>query len=136
MNISVNPSPGFRDHPEHGISALPFDGVVVVTFGDVIVASTERALLLREANHDPVFYIPFEDIYFEFLTASDTHTHCPFKGDASYWNASASGNATRDVMWAYRSPFDEMLRIKDYGAFYPNKVRIEATPRGGETADL
>jgi uncharacterized protein (DUF427 family) len=42
MNISVNPSPGVRDHPEHGISALPFDGVVVVTFGDAVVASREK----------------------------------------------------------------------------------------------
>lgn len=51
---------------------------------------------------------------------------CPFKGNASYWNASAVGEAADDVMWAYESPFDEMLDIKDHGAFYPNKVRIEA----------
>lgn len=136
MNIALNPSPGFKDHPEHTITVAPFDGVVVVTFGDAIVASTENALLLREVDHSPVFYIPFEDIYFEFLQPSDTRTHCPFKGDASYWNVSASGSATRDVMWSYQAPFDEMVRIKDHGAFYPNKVRIEATPDDGETADL
>lgn len=136
MNIAINPSPGFKDHPEHMIAVTPFDGVVVVTFGDAIIASSERALVLREAKYSPVFYIPFADIYFEFLTPSDTRTHCPFKGDASYWNASASGNAASDVMWAYQAPFDEMTGIKDHGAFYPNKVRIEATPRGGETADI
>jgi len=53
---------------------------------------------------------------------------CPFKGNASYWNASAVGEAADDVMWAYQMPFDEMLGIKDHGAFYPNKVRIEAAP--------
>jgi uncharacterized protein (DUF427 family) len=136
MNIALNPSPGFKNHPEHRITVAPFDGVVVVTFGDAVIASSDRALVLREADYPPVFYIPFEDIYFDFLQPSDTHSHCPFKGDASYWGVSASGNATKDVMWAYQAPYDEMMQIRNHGAFYPNKVRIEATPRGGETADI
>jgi uncharacterized protein (DUF427 family) len=35
----------------------------------------------------------------------------------------------KNAMWAYRQPFDEMAEIRDHGAFYPNKVTIEATPR-------
>ena len=82
----------------------PFDGVVTVVFSDAILASTDEALVLREADYPPVFYIPFKDIYFELLKPSDTSTHCPFKGDASYWNASAVGEAVNDVMWAYGRP--------------------------------
>ncbi len=136
---------GYRGQPFARVSAEPvapitvepFDGVVTVVFSDAILASTDEALVLREADYPPVFYIPFKDIYFELLKRSDTSTHCPFKGDASYWNASAVGEAVNDVMWAYERPYDEMTEIKDHGAFYPDKVRIEANPSSGEVgADL
>jgi uncharacterized protein (DUF427 family) len=110
----------------------PFDGVVTVLFSDAMLASTEKAIVLREADYPPVFYIPFKDIYFELMERSGTSTYCPYKGDASYWNASAVGEAVNDVMWAYEQPYDEMIGIKDHGAFYPNKVRIEASPKSGE----
>ena len=132
MNIAANPSPGFQRNPSHRISVEPFDGAVTVVFSDAILASSDRALVMREADRPPVFYIPFEDVYFEFLKRSDTSTHCPYKGDASYWNATAAGEAANDVMWAYEGPYDEMVEIKDHGAFCPNKVRIEANPKSGE----
>lgn len=129
MNVAAaNPAPGFQRNPGHRITIEPFDGVVTVSFSDAILASSRDALILREGSYPPVFYIPFKDIYFELMKPSATSTHCPFKGDASYWNASAVGEAADDVMWAYQMPFDEMLEIKDHGAFYPNKVRIEAAP--------
>ena len=137
MNIAANPSPGFQRNPSRRITVEPFDGAVTVVFSDAIVASTDKALVLREADYPPVFYIPFKDVYFEFLKRSDTSTHCPYKGNASYWNVSAAGEAVNDVMWAYERPYDEMLQIKDHGAFYPDKVRIEANPKSGEVgADL
>ncbi|MCX7304235.1 MAG: DUF427 domain-containing protein [Hyphomicrobiales bacterium] len=126
MNIAANPSPGFQRNPAHRITIEPFEGVVTVTFADAVIASSRQALVLREGSYPPVFYVPFNDIYFDFLQPSATSTHCPFKGNASYWNASAGGEGATDVMWAYERPFDEMLEIKDHGAFYPNKVRIDA----------
>jgi len=128
MNTAANPAPGFQRNPDHRITIEPFDGVVTVSFSDAILASSRKALILREGDYPPVFYIPFKDIYFELLNASASSTHCPYKGNATYWNASAVGEAANDVMWAYERPFDEMLEIKDHGAFYPNKVRIEAAP--------
>lgn len=136
MDFAVNPSPGFRNRPEHTISVMPFKGVVVITFGDVVLASSKSALLLKEADYSPVYYVPFKDVDFELLQPSDATTHCPFKGDAAHWSASASGEAAKNVMWAYRHPYDEMTAIKDHGAFYANKVRIEATPDDGQTVDL
>ena len=102
--------------------------MVTVSFAEAIVASSNEALVLREEDYPPVFYIPFKDVYFDFLKPTDTSTHCPYKGNASYWSASASGEAEKDVMWAYEHPYDEMIRIKDHGAFYPNKVTIDANP--------
>jgi uncharacterized protein (DUF427 family) len=130
MDAKANPAPGFRDRPEKSITIEPFHGLVVVTFADAIIASSKRAKVLREDKYPAAFYIPFEDIYFDFLTPTATSTYCPFKGDASYWSVAASGEGEADVMWAYRQPYDEMESIRDHGAFYPNKVSIEATPNG------
>ncbi|GLS30708.1 Uncharacterized conserved protein, DUF427 family [Mesorhizobium albiziae] len=128
MDTAANPSPGFQRNPGRRITVEPFDGVVTVSFAEAIVASSNEALVLREEDYPPVFYIPFKDVYFDFLKRTDTSTHCPYKGNASYWSASASGDAEKDVMWAYKHPYDEMIRIKDHGAFYPNKVTIDANP--------
>ncbi|WP_312796163.1 DUF427 domain-containing protein [Tianweitania sp.] len=109
-----------------GITVEPFDGVVTATFADVIIGSSKEALLLREEDHDPVFYIPFKDVYFDFLRKSPTVTHCPHKGDASHWSVSANGEGMDDVVWAYETPFAGVAEIAGHAAFYPKKVRIEA----------
>jgi uncharacterized protein (DUF427 family) len=132
MEKAANPSPGFKRNPSYPITVEPFDGTVTVKFSNAVIASSDDALVLKEAEHPAVFYLPFKDIYFDLLKPADTSTHCPFKGDASYWNVSAVGQSEKDVMWAYRNPYDEMSRIKDHGAFYPDKVRIEATARALE----
>lgn len=125
---TANPSPGFRQNPGRRITVQTYGGVVNVTFADAVVASTDNALVLREQEYPAVFYIPFEDIYFELMNRSDTTTHCPYKGNASYWNVAAGGKAETDVMWAYEHPYDEMLPIRNHGAFYLTKVRIDAQP--------
>lgn len=126
--MSANPSPGFRRDPSYRIAIGPFEGIVTVRLGDVVLASSAEALTLREADRPPVFYIPFGDIYFEFLKPSATTTHCPFKGNASYWSAKLADGVTQDVMWAYEQPYDEMLAIGGHGAFYPARVTIETMP--------
>jgi uncharacterized protein (DUF427 family) len=108
------------------ITVEKFDGVVTATFADVILASSQEALLLREEGHDPVFYIPFKDVYFTFLRKSPTVTHCPHKGDAGHWSVSANGEGMDDVMWSYETPFQGVAPIAGHAAFYPKKVRIEA----------
>lgn len=124
---SAGPSPGFKRAPNHTISVTPYPGTVTVSLGDAIIASSKAALALREANYPVVYYLPFKDIYFEHLQKTATRTHCPFKGDASYWRASAKGEAADDAMWAYEAPFDEMAAIRDHGAFYTGKLRVEAS---------
>ncbi|PWJ85398.1 uncharacterized protein (DUF427 family) [Pseudaminobacter salicylatoxidans] len=128
MEIVAHSAPGFRRNPTYSITVKRFTGTVVVFFADAVIASTTHAKVLREQGHEPVYYIPFEDIYFEFLRPSETRTYCPFKGHASYWNVIASGDAARDVMWSYQDPYSEMAVIDKHAAFYPRKVRIDVTP--------
>jgi uncharacterized protein (DUF427 family) len=123
MNIAQkNPAPGFESHPEHTITIEPFGKHVTVKSGDTVVASSDNALLLKEHTYPGVIYVPFANIDFGKLAATDTSTHCPFKGDASYWSVK---DGAKDAMWAYQHPFDEMTEIRDHGAFYPNRVTIE-----------
>jgi uncharacterized protein (DUF427 family) len=123
MLTGQNPSPGLRNRPQHTISVAPYGKHVTVRSNGAVIASSDKALVLNEHTHQPVVYIPFADIDFGKLAATDTSTHCPFKGDASYWSVK---DGAKDAMWAYQDPYDEMLEIKDHGAFYPNRVTIEA----------
>lgn len=126
MDKPANPSPGFQRNPGKVITVEPYAGAVTVRAGDVVIATSTRAKLLTEPPYPAAFYIPFEDIDFGKLRKTELSTHCPYKGDASYWSVVSAGDAGKDAMWAYEHPFDEMVTIRDHGAFYPNKVVIEA----------
>ena len=55
----------------------------------------------------------------ERLERTAHRTHCPFKGDASYFSIA---NGPENAAWSYEQPYDEMQEIKDLLAFYPGKV--------------
>lgn len=91
--------------------------VRVVRDGQVL-AESRRPLLLHETGLPVRYYLPPADVRTELLTGSDTSTHCPFKGDASYW--SVPGGA--DVVWAYQEPLPEVAAIKGHFCFYDTEV--------------
>jgi uncharacterized protein (DUF427 family) len=122
-----NPAPGFARNPSKVITIEPCDGVVTVSAGGVEIARSAHAKVLAETPYPPVVYVPFADIDFGHLARTDHATHCPFKGNASYWSVPALGNAGTNVMWAYEHPFDETAGIRDHGAFYPDRVKITGT---------
>ncbi|MFK0692838.1 DUF427 domain-containing protein [Mesorhizobium sp. IMUNJ 23033] len=113
--------------PPATLAIVPFDGTLTVWFSDAIVASSRRAKLLHEDGRDPVFYIPFEDIYFELFEKTNTTTDSPW-GTASYWRVHAVGASADDFMWAYETPETAALSIAKHGAFDPDKARIDADP--------
>lgn len=121
---SANPAPGFAKYPDHKITLEPLGKPVSVSVDGISLARSDDAILMREGTYTPVVYIPFSGIEFSKLTQTETSTHCPFKGDASYWRTSG-GNAGPDIMWSYESPYDDMAEIKGYGAFYGDRVTIE-----------
>jgi uncharacterized protein (DUF427 family) len=110
------------------ISIQPFSGTVNVLFSDAVIASTDNAKVLKEPGHAPVLYVPFEDIYFDFLKKTGSISKCPIKGTASYWRVSAVGEAADDFMWAYETPNPEAAEIARHGAFDESKAVIEAIP--------
>ena len=113
--------PAKSDHP---ITLVPYQGRVVVRFAGEIVADTTSALELREASYRPVIYVPRADADLQFYERSDHRTHCPFKGDASYFHLTASGKRADNAVWSYEAPFDGVKEIAGYVAFYPDKVSV------------
>ncbi|HYD37856.1 MAG TPA: DUF427 domain-containing protein [Allosphingosinicella sp.] len=111
----------------HRIEITPFGGRVRVRVGGGIVADTAHALLLEEGSLAPVFYIPRGDVHMERLAPSATTSHCPFKGDASYFSAEGG---PADVAWSYEAPLPAAADIAGHLAFYPNKAGIETVPFG------
>ncbi|SEC96852.1 DUF427 domain-containing protein [Bradyrhizobium erythrophlei] len=107
------------DHPI-SIDVNPFR--VVVKVGGKVIADTRDALTLREASYPPVQYIPRRDVDMAALTRSEHTTYCPYKGDASYYSIPAGGNRSLNAVWTYEAPFEAMVQIRDYVAFYPDRV--------------
>jgi len=111
--------------PDHPITIAPTPGRVRVTRDGAAIADTTRALTLREANYPPVQYIPRTDADRMLLIPSRTITHCPYKGDASYFSIKVGDRLIEDAIWSYEKPFDAVKEIAGHLAFYPDKVTIE-----------
>jgi uncharacterized protein (DUF427 family) len=115
--------------PDHPITIKPTSEHVRVTFNGKVVADTRRALVLQEASYKPVFYIPREDAQMASFERTSNATHCPYKGDASYYSIKVGDRVAENAIWSYETPFPAMQEITGYLAFYPNRVdKIEATP--------
>ena len=111
--------------PDHPIAITPNPKRVRVTAGGVIIADTTHALTLKEASYPAVQYVPRQDTNMALLSRSERTTHCPYKGDASYYSVTAGGKVLENSIWTYETPFPAMTGISGYLAFYPDKVRIE-----------
>ena len=108
--------------PNHPISIEANPSRVVVKVDGKIIANTSAALTLREASYPPDQYIPRRDVDMAALARSEHTSYCPYKGDASYYSIPAGGERSRDAVWTYEAPFEAMVQIKDYVAFYPDRV--------------
>ena len=107
--------------PDHPITIERNPRRVVVTLGGKVIADTTDALTLREARYPPVHYIPRKDVR-AALERSDHTTYCPYKGDASYFSIPAGGERSRNAIWSYEAPYDAVAEIREYLAFYPDRV--------------
>lgn len=92
--------------------------------GELLAESDETVIV--EGNH----YFPPDSIRRELFEASDTHTHCPWKGDASYLHVVIDGERNDDAAWFYPAPLPRAEAIRDYVAFWRG-VEVEAAPSDG-----
>jgi len=101
------------------------------------VADSSKVLVMYETRLAPVFYFPREDVRMDLLAKSDRRTHCPFKGNASYWTIRVGSRSAEDAAWSYEAPYDESSIVKEYVAFdwpaidqwYADDTQIVEQPR-------
>ena len=129
QNVVTSSKPIKIPGPDHPITIERNPVRIVVSVAGRIVADTREALTLREAAYPAVQYIPRNDVNMALLERTDHATYCPYKGDASYFSIPLGGNRSLNAVWSYEVPYAPVAPIKDYLAFYPDRVdAIEERP--------
>jgi uncharacterized protein (DUF427 family) len=83
------------------------------TWQDTVIAESDKTIVV-EGNH----YFPSNSIKTEYLSPSDTHSTCPWKGIASYYTLRVGDQTNTDAAWYYPEPKEAAKSIKNYVAFW------------------
>ena len=89
------------------------------TWKGTVLAESEDTVVV-EGNH----YFPADSLRREHFRESATHTNCPWKGEASYYDVLAGGEVNADAAWYYPEPKDAAQEIRGRVAFWRG-VRVE-----------
>ncbi|MEM8579087.1 MAG: DUF427 domain-containing protein [Pseudomonadota bacterium] len=101
-------------------------GTWSVRAGGAVLAESKTALELSEGDYPAVIYFPRADIAMAFLDQTERSTHCPHKGDATYFSVVTKSTTLENAAWSYEAPKDDVARIKDHIAFYASdSVTVE-----------
>jgi uncharacterized protein (DUF427 family) len=111
-----------RPDRSHHVRTEPSPRHVRAVFNNVAVADSERVLLLFEQGHLPIYYFPPEDVRMDLMEPTQKRTHCPYKGDASYWTVRVGDRTSENAAWAYLEPLPDRTDIKGHVAFYWNRM--------------
>jgi len=118
MNSKAIKIPG----PDHPITITPTKGRVTVVANGKRVADTREALTLKEAAYPAVQYILRKDVDMTQLRRTSHQTYCPYKGECTYFSIPAGGERSVNAVWSYEAPHAAVSQIRDYLAFYPDRV--------------
>ncbi|MBE9375318.1 DUF427 domain-containing protein [Saccharopolyspora sp. HNM0983] len=110
--------------PYKRVDVLASSRHVVVRAEDVVVADSVRPHVLHETGLPPRYYLPQTDVRTDLLRPSDTRTHCPYKGAATYWDLVVDGAEHRDAAWCYRTPLPESQKIAGLVCFYDERIDL------------
>lgn len=113
---------GHPHDPFQRIDCLASSRHVVVRLGDAVLAESTRPVALFETHLPPRWYLPREDVRLDLLTASSTHTICPYKGVASYLSSEIDAGA--DVAWFYPEPLHDAMPVRDLICFWSERCEI------------
>src|SRR5678815_169880 len=110
--------------PDHPITLTPATRRWRAMYSGHVIADSNEAIILQEANYPPVVYFPREDVAMDYMSRTDRSTHCPYKGDAAYYTVLMNGHIAENAVWTYEQPYPAMTLIAGRLAFYPDKVEI------------
>jgi uncharacterized protein (DUF427 family) len=105
----------------HRITTRPCTRQIRVERDGRLLADSDRAVALDETGLPTRYYLPRDDVRMDLLTPSDTTSHCPFKGDATYFSAPGA----KDAFWIYEAPSEQdALPIAGMLAPWPGRVDV------------
>lgn len=113
---------------------------VVVRWGGVDVARTQRAVRVLETAHPPSYYLPWADVNRALLQPAPGGSFCEWKGPARYWSlVDALVDGTRQlsgVAWSYPQPLPGAEALAGCVAFYAHDLQctvggLAVTPQAG-----
>ncbi|KIC07919.1 hypothetical protein RA19_22655 [Leisingera sp. ANG-M1] len=102
------------------------EGTWTVRSGGAVLGESSNALELSEGDLDPVIYFPRGDLAMAFFDKTEKTSHCPHKGDASYYSIANKSSVTENAAWSYEDPIEAVAEIKGYLAFVlSDSVKVE-----------
>jgi adenylate cyclase len=119
QNVDINATDGAE---EYEIRFEPTTERVRVEFNGTWVADSQNALIVYETRVPPMYYFPVEDVSRDYLEKTDHQTHCPFKGNASYWSLTVGEETAENAIWGYEDPYSDGEELRGYVSFYQSKV--------------
>jgi len=122
--LSVKNYDVMKAHRESGHTVVVEDSPrrLRVVFNGETIADSIRAKLLHETKHLPIYYVPVDDVRMDLLEKTGHKTHCPFKGDASYWTVKVGDRVAENAVWGYEDPIEGQDDLKGLVAFYSGKM--------------
>src|ERR1700754_2990356 len=105
---------------QYGDERASQKGVMRATWNDAVLVDSNDTVVV-EGKH----YFPEDQIDKQYFQPSDTHTTCPWKGEASYFNIVVNGQINKDAAWFYPDPKPAAAEIKDRVAFWRG-VKVES----------
>ena len=116
--LTPSGAPADGSHVGYRVTLEPCARRIRGEFGGELIVDSNRALVMHETRLAPVYYFPRDDVRMDLMEKTAHRTHCPFKGNASYWTLKAGEREARNVVWGYEEPYDEAEGVRDFVAFY------------------
>jgi uncharacterized protein (DUF427 family) len=102
--------------------AIRTEGCIVSDKGAEIMKAKWNGATLAESDSTVVVegnhYFPPSSINKEYFRESSTHTTCPWKGVASYYDIIVGEETNKDAAWYYPDPKEAASQIRGYVAFW------------------
>lgn len=103
------------------------DGSYSIRGAGSVLGESNDVIELSEGDYAPVLYVPRKDLAMALFDQTDHTTHCPHKGDATYFTLQAKSGPIVNAAWSYENPKEGLEDIRGHLAFYPDKVTVEKT---------
>ena len=123
-NAADAPVVWLRMNPGHTVTITPADLHVVVRVDGEVIAETNHPVVLEETGMPTRYYLPREDVRMDLLRATNFHTECPFKGQASYWTLELGGVVHDGIVWSYENPIPAAVGVAGLLCFYNDRVDL------------